>query len=160
MEKAHTAVQKLHLAVRGLYGEGSRATGDFYQISNQVTLGQREEDIRRDVAKAVLRIVAWERDVRQELYDGNRLQLEDRVQRGLGVLERARCLSTEEALDNLSQLRVGIHLGLIRDLDLERLNRILLLCQPGHLQQRHGQVLEPADRDRLRAELVRRVLAA
>jgi protein arginine kinase len=158
IEKAHNAVQKLHLAVRGLYGEGSRATGDFYQISNQVTLGRPESDIRRDVALAVLKIVTWEREIRQELFEKSRIVLEDRVMRALGVLERARTLTSEEALDNLSHVRVGIHLGLIKELEIPKLNRLLLLTQPGHLQVLEGRPLEPAERDVLRARRVRQIL--
>jgi protein arginine kinase len=158
IEKAHAAVQKLHLAVRGLYGEGSKATGDFYQISNQVTLGRTEEDLRQNVATAVLKVVAWERDIRQELFDRSRILVEDRVMRALGVLERARTLSSEEAIDNLSQVRMGIHLMVIKDLPIAKLNQLLLISQPGHLQRLEGRVLEPAERDELRAKRVRETL--
>lgn len=160
MEKAANTCQKIHLAVRGLYGEGSRALGDFYQVSNQVTLGRSEHALVEDVAVAVGRLIAWERRVREALLDGDRRARSlDRVWRALGTLQSARILSSEECLNGLSSVRFGVQQGLLTDLDLPVLNRLLLLTQPAHLQRLRGQPMEPAERDALRASLVRSVLA-
>jgi len=160
IEKATNTAQKIHLAVRGLYGEGSRALGDFYQVSNQVTLGRSERQILDDVATAVARLLSWEREVREALLSGEpQTRTLDRIHRSLGVLERARILTSEEALNCLSAVRFGVEQGQLEGLDLQCLNRALLLCQPAHLQRVAKQRLSPDERDRQRAELLRRVLS-
>ncbi len=159
MEKAANTCQKIHLAVRGMYGEGSRGLGDFYQVSNQVTLGRSEASLVEDVRIAVAQIVSWERGIRQALLAGERRSRTlDRVWRALGTLQSARILSTEECLTGLSAVRFGVQQGIITDLGLTDLNRLLLMTQPGHLQRLRGAPLEPGDRDTLRAALVRSVL--
>jgi len=159
IEKATNTAQKIHLAVRGLYGEGSRALGDFYQVSNQVTLGRSEQQILDDVAAAVQRLLSWEREVREALLNGEpRTRTLDRIYRSLGVLERARILTSEEALNCLSAVRFGVQQGQLEGLDVVSLNRALLLCQPAHLQRIAQQRLSPDERDRRRAELLRQVL--
>lgn len=160
MEKAANTCQKIHLAVRGMYGEGSRALGDFYQVSNQVTLGRSETSLVDDVRVAVTQLIAWERKVREALLGGERrARTLDRVWRALGTLQSARILSTEECLNGLSAVRFGVQQGLIADLRAADLNRLLLLTQPAHLQRLHGAPLDAAERDTLRATLVRSVLA-
>ena len=157
--KATDSVQKIQLAVRGLYGEGSRALGDFYQVSNQVTLGRSEEQILRDVSTAVQQLVAWERKVREALVEGKqRARTLDRVFRALGTLERARILTSDEALTCLSAVRFGIHAGLVEDVSIEQVNRALLLSQPAHLQRVCDSTLTAAERDLRRASLVRELL--
>jgi protein arginine kinase len=159
IEKATHAVQKIQLTVRGLYGEGSRALGDFYQVSNQVTLGRTEEQILADVSRAVEKLLAWERRVREALLDGKqRARTLDRVFRALGILERARILTSEEALTHLSAVRLGIHQGVIDGLTAKQVNRALLLSQPAHLQRMCQGPLAPAERDLRRAEIVRKLL--
>jgi len=159
IEKAMHTAQKIHLAVRGLYGEGSQALGDFYQVSNQVTLGRSEQQIIADVQLAVSRIVQWEREVRQALLRGTaRHRTLDRVHRALGTLERAQILTSEEAMNCLSALRLGVHHQLVEGFDIAALNKSLLLSQPGHLQRFTRERLEPEDRDLRRAHLVREVL--
>jgi protein arginine kinase len=159
MEKAANTAQKIHLAVRGLYGEGSRATGDFYQVSNQVTLGRSEAQIVDDVAQAVQRFVVWERKVRQALFEGERrIQTVDKIYRALGTLRAARILTSEECLNSLSAVRLGVHQGMIPELSTNSLNQILLLSQPAHLQDLFQQKLAPHERDQRRASLVRKIL--
>jgi protein arginine kinase len=159
IEKATNTAQKIHLAVRGLYGEGSRALGDFYQVSNQVTLGHSEPQILSDVERAVTRILKWEREVRAALLRGPaRNRTLDRVHRALGTLERAQILSSEEALGCLSALRMGIHHDLVEGFDVDSLNRALLLSQPGHLQRYAKERMSAEDRDLRRAHLVREML--
>jgi protein arginine kinase len=159
IEKATNTAQKIHLAVRGLYGEGSKALGDFYQVSNQVTLGRSEEQLQSDVQLAVSRIVQWEREVRDALLRGSaRPRTLDRIHRALGTLERAQILTSEEALGCLSALRFGIHHGVVDGFDIPSLNKALLLSQPAHLQRFTKERLDPEARDQRRAKLLREVL--
>ncbi|MFK7741082.1 MAG: ATP--guanido phosphotransferase [Planctomycetota bacterium] len=159
IDKATNVAQKIHLAVRGLYGEGSRALGDFYQVSNQITLGRDEKQIRDDVMLAVGRIVQWEREVREALLRGSaRIRTLDRVHRALGTLERAQILTSEEALGCLSALRFGVHTGLVDGFRHEAVNQALLLSQPAHLQRYTRQTLTPEERDQRRAQLLRDLL--
>ncbi|MFN7588322.1 MAG: ATP--guanido phosphotransferase [Planctomycetota bacterium] len=159
IDKATTVAQKIHLAVRGLYGEGSRALGDFYQVSNQVTLGRDETTIQSEVLLAVGRIVQWEREVRSALLRGSaRVKTLDRVHRALGTLERAQILTSEEALGCLSAVRFGIEENLLDGFEIPAVNRALLLSQPGHLQRHSKELLKPDERDQRRAQLLREVL--
>jgi protein arginine kinase len=159
IDKATNVAQKIHLAVRGLYGEGSRALGDFYQVSNQVTLGRDETTIQSEVLLAVGRIVQWEREVRSALLRGSaRVKTLDRVHRALGTLERAQILTSEEALGCLSAVRFGIEENLLDGFEIPAVNRALLLSQPGHLQRHSKELLKPDERDQRRAQLLREVL--
>jgi protein arginine kinase len=159
IDKATNVAQKIHLAVRGLYGEGSRALGDFYQVSNQVTLGRDETQTQADVFLAVSRIVQWEREVREALLRGSaRTRTLDRIHRALGTLERAQILTSEEALGCLSALRLGVEQQLLEGFDVAAVNRALLLSQPGHLQRHTRERLQPDERDQRRAQLLRETL--
>lgn len=159
IDKATAAVQKISLAVRGLYGEGSRALGDFYQVSNQVTLGRTERSIQLDVGTAVERLISWEREVREALLRGEpRLRTLDRIYRALGVLERAHILTSEEALNCLSAVRFGVQAGLVEGISIRDLSVALLLSQPAHLQRMHRSNLTPPQRDERRAALIRGIL--
>ncbi len=160
IEKATTAAQKTNMAVRGLYGEGSRASGDFYQVSNQITLGRAEQQIARDVRQAVEALVRWERRVREALLRGEpRLRTLDRVFRALGTLQNARVLTTDEALSCLSAVRFGVQQGILPAPSLAALNAALLLSQPAHLQRLCERPLEAGERDEKRAALMRRFLS-
>lgn len=167
LEKVFTAAQRTGLAVRGLYGEGSRAAGDFYQISNQVTLGRCEEDLIRELRNLVPAIVRFERTVRNQLLQEQRAALTDRVSRSFGILRTTRALPTDGALQHLSNLRLGSYLGLWSALPIEELHRIRIQIQKGHLQALNdeeqltddSELLEATERDRLRASFLRRRLA-
>ncbi len=160
MDKAANTAQKIHLAVRGLYGEGSRALGDFYQVSNQVTLGRSEQQILDDVRSAVTRLLEWERKVRGALLSGEtRNRTEDRVFRAVGTLRHARILASEECLTCLSAVRFGVQQHLITGLSTKDLNRILLLTQPAHMQRDSEAEIDANERDLRRAHLVREIMA-
>ncbi len=160
IDKVFNSVSKMNLAVRGFYGEGTKALSDLYQISNQVTLGRSAEKLLDDVRRVLPKIVAFERDVRKQLLDNDRLVVEDRVWRALGILRTARTIASEEAFEHLSLIRMGVHLGLIEELDIESVNRTFNLCQPGHLQaSQGGGPLETRHRDIVRARLIRESLA-
>ena len=158
IQKVHQAAQKINLAVRGLYGEGSQAMGDFYQISNQVTLGKSEEQLIAEVKEVVSNIIGWERRVRDMLVRDKRAELHDQVARAFGVLTSARSISSEETMHLLSSLRMGIQQGLIDNLDLATVNELFVHTQPAHLQMLHGAALETAERNAVRANYLRKRL--
>ena len=163
LEKVFTAAQRTGLAVRGLYGEGSRAVGDFYQISNQITLGRTEAQLIDDLRALVPVIVNFERTVRDALFTDQRAALADRVARSHGLLRTARSMATDGALAHLSNLRLGVHLGLFTESDLEVLNVLRVQVQQGHVQVLNqdpldAQPLEASTRDQLRAGFLRRRL--
>lgn len=152
------ACGKLGIAVRGLYGENSEASGSMFQISNQVTLGQSEEEITANISSITSQVIEQERALRQELYKRNRYRFEDRVFRSLGACLNARIMSSEESMKLLSDVRLGIDMGIIKEIKIERLNEVMLLMQPASLQKTVGKQLSPDDRDIKRAELVRSCL--
>jgi protein arginine kinase len=155
IQKVFQALQKISLAVRGLYGEGSQAMGDFYQISNQVTLGQSEEKLIASVKDVVPNIIEYERRVRNELVKENRQQLHDKVSRAYGILKSAQSISSEETMHLLSSVRMGINLGLIDDLKIPTVNELFIHTQPAHLQKLRRKHLESAERNEARATYLR-----
>jgi protein arginine kinase len=155
IEKVFQAVSKINLAVRGLYGEGTQASGDFYQISNQVTLGKSESAVIDNIKRVVPRIILYERNVREHLMTEKRVALEDKVFRAYGILKNARTITSEETTALLSALRLGVSLGLIDDFGRDQVNELFVLTQPGHLQKAEGRELDPGERDVKRAEFIR-----
>ena len=156
IEKVFRAAKEMHLAVRGLYGEGSEPTGDFFQLSNQTTLGKTEQEIIEGlITLAVNPIVEYERRARAKLLKDRQTALDDKIYRAVGVLRGARLISSEEAMYMLSLVRLGIHLERIDDVKLKMLNELLMLTQPAHLQNYYEKDLEPGERDVLRAEFIR-----
>src|SRR3954453_5774170 len=156
IEKVFRAAKDMRLAVRGLYGEGTEATGDFYQISNQSTLGKSEEDIISDFKHLVIpKIIEYEQHARRTLLNDRTVALDDKVCRALGLLRSARLMTSEDVLYQLSHLRMGIHLGRVKDVDIRTVNELFLLAQPAHLQKMQGKKLEGDARRAIRAEFVR-----
>jgi protein arginine kinase len=145
---------KLHMTVRGLHGEGSEASGHFYQVSNQRSLGRTEEDLVAEIVEAVQAITGHEELARTALMEHSRWRLEDKVHRAHGLLTSARSLPYEELIDQLSWVRLGTAVGLLPP-RWAVLDRILVECQPAHLQLVHDGAVTPEGRDRRRAELVR-----
>lgn len=159
IQKVHQAAQKINLAVRGLYGEGSQAMGDFYQISNQVTLGCSEEQLLENLATVLPNILGWERRVRDLLCRENTSQLEDQVSRAMGILKSARSISSEETMHLLSSVRLGVNLGLVKHVDIAKVNELFIHTQPSHLQKLAGGPLKTSDRNEARARHLRENLA-
>ena len=156
IEKVFRAARDMHLAVRGLYGEGTDALGDFYQISNQTTLGQSELEILSSFKDHVIpSIVKYEQEARRILQRDRLTALDDKIFRALGLLENARSMSTEEALYLLSHLRMGVVLERIKHLRLTDINDLFLAIQSAHLQKRQGETLDGERRSVARAELIR-----
>ena len=158
IQKVHQSAQKINLAVRGLYGEGSQALGDFYQISNQVTLGKSETDLIAEVQDVVLRIINWERRVRELMLRDNRAQLHDQVARAFGTLTSARSISSEETMHWLSLVRMGARLELIPEIPPSTINELFIHTQPAHLQKLHGESLETDRRNTARSDYLRKRL--
>jgi protein arginine kinase len=159
IEKVFRAAKDMRLAVRGLYGEGTEATGDFYQISNQTTLGKSEEDIIADFKHTVIpRIIDYEHHARRTLLNERTAALDDKVFRALGLLRSARLMASEETLFLLSHLRMGIHMGRVKDVDVRTVNELFLLTQPAHLQKLIGKKIDGDIRRAARAEFIRQRL--
>jgi protein arginine kinase len=155
IEKVFRALQKINLAVRGLYGEGSRASGDFYQISNQVTLGKAETAILTDLRGVIPNIIHYERQARETLTRERRSALEDKVRRAYGTLQNATMMTSEETMDLLSSVRLGVNLGLLDSLNIPQVNELFLHTQPAHLQKLMGASLDGEERNSARARYVR-----
>lgn len=154
------ACGKLGLAVRGIYGENSEASGNMFQISNQVTLGQTEEEIIASINNISGQIMEQERMLRNELYKQSAARFEDKIYRSLGILTNARIISSEESLKLLSDVRLGVDMKVIEGISAATLNEIMLFTQPAILQKYAGRTLSPDERDVRRAELIRNCLAA
>lgn len=160
IDKVFRSLQKINLAVRGLYGEGSQAMGDFYQISNQITLGRTEEELTKKVADIVPVLLDYERQARDFLIRESQETLHDRVSRAFGILRTAQTISSEETMHLLSSLRMGVNLGLIGEVDLLTINKLFVHTQPAHLQKLTGMELESSDRNIERASFLRQHLSA
>ncbi len=159
IDKVFRSLQKISLAVRGLYGEGSQAMGDFYQISNQITLGRSEQELISQVGDVVPRIIEYERQARDFLIRESHENLHDRVSRAYGILRTAQTISSEETMHLLSSVRMGVNLGLIEDLKIPQVNELFIHTQPAHLQKLSGVELDTTDRNIERARFLRRHLA-
>ncbi len=164
LEKVFQAAQRTGLAVRGMHGEGSRAAGDLYQISNQITLGRSEAQLVEDLRALVPVIVDFERKLRAALVEEMHAALLDRVMHSVGVLRTARSMPTDDALAHLSNLRLGVQLGLTKAAPISLLNVLGVQVQKGHLQVLAApggdlKLLETSERDKLRAAYLRQRLA-
>jgi protein arginine kinase len=159
LEKVQRAAKAMSLAIRGYYGEGSEASGDLYQLSNQTTLGKTEDGALEHFETAVMpRMIEFERLARRALLDRRRVHLEDQIHRALGALRSARLLKADEAMQMLSLVRLGVFLRVLDTPSHDTLGRLMLLCQPGHLQQRLGKELTQSQRRIERASLVRSMI--
>jgi len=160
LERVQRASKELHLAIRGFHGEGSEALGDFYQVSNQTTLGRSERDIVEEFADGIVpRFVEWERGARRVLLERDPATLDDRVHRALGILRSCRLLSLEEAVKFISRVRLGVALGRVQGITLEHVDRALIEVQPAHLVRATGCELGNGRDDRAaRADLVRALM--
>ena len=156
LNKFFNATKEMNLAVRGLFGEGTEAIGDFYQISNQITLGISEIEIVEVFTDLIIpKVVEYEKLARDELLIKEPNVFDDKISRALAVLKSAKLIRSHEALFLLSNLRMGINMGRIDNISIETINKLFLLTQPAHLQLNHGQQLDAEERDILRAETLR-----
>ncbi|HVP40120.1 MAG TPA: hypothetical protein VMS93_13160, partial [Candidatus Saccharimonadales bacterium] len=157
--KVLQGVSQVGLAVRGFYGEGSEVMGNFFQVSNQTTLGQRERETVDKLERVTRQLIEYEEKAREVLLRDARLQLEDKIYRALGTLRYSRSISSQETLNLSSAVRFGVALGLGELPRLDALNEILVFSQPAHLQRMLERELDSSDRNVARASYVREKLS-
>ncbi len=149
------AISKLGLTARGLYGEGTDAAGNFFQLSNQVTLGVSEEETVDSLERLIGQVVEQEEAARRALLAQSREAVEDRIWRAYGTLKTAHLITSAETTNLLSMVRLGVDVSVLPDLPREKVNRLFIQTQPAHLQKLEGRALTPAERDARRAKLLR-----
>jgi protein arginine kinase len=158
IERVLAAIAKLSFTTRGLYGEGTQASGNFFQISNQVSLGHSENEIIENINGLIRQIIEQEAQARQIMLTKNKEILEDRINRSLGILKSARIITSQETIELLSMVRLGSDLGMIEDIDRRTINELFIITQPAHLQKIENVKLSSDQRDLKRAELIRKKL--
>ncbi len=151
-------VTQLGMTIRGLYGEGSNVMGNIYQISNQVTLGLSEEEIINNLIAVTQKIVDQEMKARSIMLEKQRGEFEDSIYRALGILKYARVMASSECLNLLSRVRMGIEMGILKDVDMDIVNKLIVDSQPATLQLKEGKELGTDERDLIRARVVRESL--
>ena len=155
IEKVLAAISKLSFTTRGLYGEGTQAIGNFFQISNQVSLGHNEDEIISNINGLIRQVIEHEEQARSLLLKQQRPFLEDRVWRACGVLKNAVIISSQETTELLSMVRLGLDLDIIKDIDRRTINELFILIQPAHLQKLESKRLNTQERDEKRARIIR-----
>ena len=156
MDKVINAVNQLGIAVRGLFGEGSDANGSIFQISNQQTLGESEGAIIERLDNTLQNIVRQENFAREKLLQDDRFRLVDKISRAVGNLKTCYLIQSSEAMDHLSLIRLAADFKMIPEKYRALADRMFIEVQPGHVQLAAGRQVDPADRDHLRAELLRK----
>ncbi len=151
-------MRHVRLSVRGTYGEGSEVVGNFFQISNSITLGLSEYDTVKNMETHIGKVIEFEKKARGKLLKEARTLLEDKVCRSLGVLKNARMINSKEAMGLMSAVRMGVGMELLEGINITDLNKLLIKIQPMHLQNLSGKALSPEERDAARADLIRSVL--
>lgn len=151
-------LSQIGIAVRGLYGEGTEAWGNLFQISNQISLGQSEKEILANINSVARKLISQEEAARNYLKENAGLQIADKANRALGILTHAKVISSQEALSLISDLRLGKTLGMIEGYSLKLINELLLLCQPSYLQVLAKKEMGPENRDLKRAEMIKEKL--
>lgn len=151
-------VGQLGMTVRGLYGEGTEAAGNFFQMSNQITMGQTEEEICNHLQAVTEQLVEQERILRERLQVDLKYQLEDKIGRAYGVLSHARLINSNEALGLLSDVRLGLDLGILKGVKSFALNELVIAIRPAHLQKRAEKEMDAMARDIKRAEVIQEKL--
>src|SRR5215467_14223069 len=149
------SVNKLGLAVRGLYGEGTEALGNVFQVSNQMTLGESESAIVERLEKVLGQIIEHEENARGTLLEKKAKMVYNHIGRAYGILANAHSISSKETMNLLSLMRLGVDLGLFPGVDRSLVDELFILTQPAHLQKQHTEKLSAEERDLLRADMVR-----
>jgi protein arginine kinase len=155
MEKIVRSVNQLGMVVRGLFGEGSDASGSIFQISNQMTLGESEEEIIKRLTNVLQSIIEHELNARGKLLEADAGKVFDKIGRAYGILQNSHLLSSSEAMNLLSLIRLGVDLGVFPDACRSIIDRLVIEAQPGHLQYAQKGELEPGQRDFMRAARLR-----
>lgn len=155
MKRMIPVVNQLGFVVRGMYGEGTEAVGNMFQISNQITLGKTEEEIVADLESIIMNLIEQEREARKRLMERSSIMLEDQIYRSFGLLQHSRIMESNEAAKRLSNVQLGIDLGMIGHVSHSILNELMILIQPGFLQLYAGKTLTSSERDKMRSTLIR-----
>ncbi len=155
MDPVINGISKIGLAVRGMWGEGTEAAGNMFQVSNQITLGRREDEIIAHLEQIVLELIDHENNARIRLMDEKSAVVEDHVARAFGILSNARLMTSGEALNLLSTLRLGLDLNMLNQFSRRELDMMFISIQPAHLQKLEKKDLEPDERDVTRAAMLR-----
>src|SRR5690625_4408650 len=150
-----SAINQLGFVVRGIYGEGSEALGNIFQISNQITLGKSEADILEDLQSIIVKLIGQEREARYRLMERSQVHVENQIFRLYGILKYSRIMESKEATTRISSVKLGIDLGIIDNISHTILNELMVLIQPGFLQHYANKVLTSSERNVLRATLIR-----
>ena len=148
------------MAVRGLFGEGSDASGSIFQISNQTTLGETEDEIIKRLSSVLNTIIEHERNARSKLLETDANKLFDKIGRAFGILQNGRMLTSAEVMNLLSLIRLGIDLGVFAEARRTVIDRLFMEAQPGHIQYAARGAAETAQRDLFRAQLLRTEFAS
>ncbi len=155
IDRVLAALAKLSFITRGLYGEGTQAMGNFFQISNQTSLGPSENEIIENINGLIRQIIEQENQAREALVSKTKPLLEDRVNRSLGILKNAHIITSQETIELLSMVRLGCDLGMVKDIDRRRINELFIITQPAHLQKIEGKKFSSQERDVKRAQIIR-----
>ncbi len=155
IQKVLRGITKIGLTFRGLYGEGSEVLGNFFQISNQITIGKSETELIDHLSRITAQIIQHEQNARSVLFKDAGHYIQDKVWRAYGILERARTISGDEVMNLLSAVRLGVSMKLIKGLSVSTINRILIYSQDAHLDVAAGKQLKPMERDINRATVIR-----
>jgi protein arginine kinase len=156
--KVFQAISKLGLTMRGFYGEGTEAIGNFFQVSNQVTMGHSETDLIDKIGGIVDKLIKREESTRSMLLARNKEEITDQIWRAYGTLKSARIITSVEAIKLLSTLRLGVDLNIATSVNKMLINELFILTQPAHLQKMEGKLLTPNQRDYKRADIIREKL--
>lgn len=157
LNKILQIINNLGMTVRGIHGEGSKSSGDMYQISNKQTLGITEQEIAKNMKIIVEKVIEQERTARKYLTK-NSIELEDEVYRTYGTLTNARKINSDEAEEMMSIVKLGTDLGIITELDDAKIKKIMLYIKPANLQKYYGKIMEPLERDIQRAKLIKEII--
>lgn len=149
------ALAQMGMTIRGIYGEGSQAEGNIYQISNEVTLGMKEEDILYNLKDTIEKLLDEEQDHQRKLLNQFTLEMEDKIYRSMGTLMNSRLMTSKEALYHLSLVRMGIETELLKDIDIKLIDGLIINTQPGMMKKAYGTELTEKDRDINRAKIIR-----
>ncbi|MFN5582817.1 ATP--guanido phosphotransferase [Gemmatimonas sp.] len=158
--KVLAGLQQMGLTYRGLYGEGSEVVGNFFQLSNQTTLGRSEDELQDLLVRVVRHVIEREEEARRVLVRDAGYIIEDKLWRAYGTLRYARSLSFDEAMNYLSGVRLAVGLKLIAGLSVYTLNKLLIFAQSAHLAHLEGKVLTDGETNLARAKYVRQVLVS
>lgn len=155
MEKVIRACSHLNLAVRGIYGEGSEAIGSIFQISNQKTLGESEEEIIKKLTGVLDTVIEQEKNVRKQLLVMERMKVYDKISRSFGILCNAYSVASNEAMNLLSLMRLGIDLNILASKYRRMIDCLFMESQPAHIQLMMGENVAIEQRDSFRATMLR-----